>query len=410
MAERYIEYMPLEVLQRAPRNPKDHDKPAISASLKRFGYVESITLDERTGRLVAGHGRLDELELAASEAEEPPEGITVDGDGQWLVPVQRGWSSKDDVEAEAYVVASNAIGEGLWHRSQLADVLKDLQAGPGLDGVGYDAAKLDELLASLQPPEPVANTDPDEIPPEPVELITRLGDVWLLGPHRMVCGDATDPGAYDAALAGERAALALTDPPYGVGIDYGDVIEDDREHVLELIGGFMPLLLERSERALVTSGHTMQWDYPRPTWMLVWTWSAGVGRCSWGFACSQPVLAYGSDPYLAAGLGCRPDTVTSGGGRHKSEHPVAKPIEVWEKLMERGSIHRGDLVLDPFGGTGTTIIAAHQLGRRAAVIELSPRYVDIACERWQRHTGLAPVLEATGEPADFTAPRVTASS
>lgn len=107
---RWTEMMPLDQLQRAPRNPKQHDEETIGASLDRFGYVEAVALDERTGRLVAGHGRLDKLEEKRAAGQGPPEGVEVDADGNWLVPVQRGWASRSDSDAEAYLLTSNNAG------------------------------------------------------------------------------------------------------------------------------------------------------------------------------------------------------------------------------------------------------------------------------------------------------------
>lgn len=149
---RWIEYLPLAELQRAPRNPKRHDEALIARSLARFGYVEAIAMDERTGRLVAGHGRLDQLEKARASDETPPEGVVADEAGEWLVPVQRGWHSANDDEARAYVVTSNQVGPaGGWLTDVLAEELVALRDGPGLDGVGFVDDDLDALLASLQP-------------------------------------------------------------------------------------------------------------------------------------------------------------------------------------------------------------------------------------------------------------------
>ena len=145
--------MPLDELEGADINPKGHDEQGIAASLRRFGYVESIVLDERTGKLVAGHGRLDQLRAAKEAGEDPPDGIVVTK-GEWTVPVTRGWASKDDNEAKAYLVASNELtSRGGWADQQgLADLLTQLQDGPGLDGVGFTTLDLEDLLTQLTPP------------------------------------------------------------------------------------------------------------------------------------------------------------------------------------------------------------------------------------------------------------------
>lgn len=142
---RTLEYLPVDRLVPADRNPKRHDQATLGASISRFGYIEPIVLDERTGKLVAGHGRLEQLRSRASAGEEPPEGVTVDADGNWLVPVVRGWASADDAEAEAYLLAANRTTElGGWDPNLLADAL---EASPNLDGIGFSDDDLRQLLA-----------------------------------------------------------------------------------------------------------------------------------------------------------------------------------------------------------------------------------------------------------------------
>lgn len=150
--ERRTEYLPLSELASAKRNPKRHAGAEIAASLERFGYVESIALDERTGRIVAGHGRRDQLVAAREAGAAPPEGVRVDGD-EWLVPVQRGWASRNNADADAYLVASNRLTElGGWDEGELAELLEGIAgSAAGLDGVGYSQHELDELLAALAP-------------------------------------------------------------------------------------------------------------------------------------------------------------------------------------------------------------------------------------------------------------------
>ena len=132
---RRIEYTPLTNVLRAPRNPKRHNAELIANSISRFGVVESPAIDERTGRLVAGHGRLDDWVARKAAGENPPDGIEADPDtGDWLVPVQRGWASRSDADAEAYLVISNSSSEkGGWDDANLAQLLADLRdQDPGL--------------------------------------------------------------------------------------------------------------------------------------------------------------------------------------------------------------------------------------------------------------------------------------
>ncbi|MEW1843749.1 hypothetical protein AB0392_37890 [Nonomuraea angiospora] len=148
---RHIEYMPLPEIARAVRNPKAHDLPTIRKSIQKWGCTLAGEVDDRTGRLVAGHGRLAVLEEMADDGVSPPEGVKVSDDGVWLVPILRGWSSRSDADAEGYLVANNAIPErGGWDRGLLADMLTDIGAADEelLAATGYDMADVDELMPS----------------------------------------------------------------------------------------------------------------------------------------------------------------------------------------------------------------------------------------------------------------------
>lgn len=153
-ALRFIEYTPIDRIVPADVNPKDHTIPDITASMKRWGYTEPIMLDERTGRLIAGHGRCEALQEIKAAGGEAPDGVVIDSDGNWTVPVTRGWSSKDDIEAKAYLIASNRLTErGGWHQDPLTAMLAEIQAsGHGLTGVGYDATEVDDMLAAIAGP------------------------------------------------------------------------------------------------------------------------------------------------------------------------------------------------------------------------------------------------------------------
>lgn len=152
--ERRIEYMPVLSLKAAKRNAKDHDIGAIGSSIGKFGFSAPLELDERTGRIAAGHGRLETLvKMMMTKKDEPPEGVKLGEDGFWLVPVYRGWASKNDAEAEAYVIASNRTNElGGWKKDVLGESLEALAAGGHLEGTGYDGDDVDRLLKSLSEP------------------------------------------------------------------------------------------------------------------------------------------------------------------------------------------------------------------------------------------------------------------
>ena len=184
MADRWQELVALDDINEAAMNPKGHDDEGIDASLDRFGFVEPLTIDERTGRLVAGHGRLARLRHRAASGGERPAGVELDGMGRWLVPVNRGWASANDAEALAVGVALNRLTErGGWQPDPLAAVLVELRDGPGLIGTGYTPDDLDRLLAELGP----SNFDP--IDEADVPRLDRK--VCYQCPK---CGAVVDPG------------------------------------------------------------------------------------------------------------------------------------------------------------------------------------------------------------------------
>ena len=177
MASLSIEYVSLSSLQRWPRNPKEHDVGAIYGSISRFGYVQPILIDEKSGRIVAGHGRLDTLQHMQQAGENPPERIEA-RDGDWFVPVIRGIEFQSDVEAESYLVADNRLTIlGGWNDATLADVLKDLHEHSTLHGIGYDVQDLAALLT---------NVDGAEVQPTTAEPTSTLAERFVVPPFSVL--------------------------------------------------------------------------------------------------------------------------------------------------------------------------------------------------------------------------------
>lgn len=151
-APRRIEYVRLDNVPPAFRNPKGHDKAHLRESIRVHGFADAGILDERTGRLVAGHGRTEELIDMRSDGERIPDGIMVDEDGMWLVPIQRGWASRNDAEAEAFIIRHNRLVEaGGWDDRMLAEMLHDVHAADAdlFDGMGVTSDELDKLLSTV---------------------------------------------------------------------------------------------------------------------------------------------------------------------------------------------------------------------------------------------------------------------
>lgn len=210
--------MAVHKIEPATRNPKGHALDELRESMTRWGFIEPIVMDERTGRLIAGHGRTETLAAAELAGLEPPEGIVVKG-RRWHVPVVRGWSSVDDDEAAAALVAVNHLTEaGGWNVPELTSMLDELRAGPGLAGTGYTGVDLDAMLASLAAP-PVQTPEPPA-PGRKPKAHTKRGDVWQLGRHRLLCGDARDPADVAKVLDGRRINIGVTSPPYAEQREY----------------------------------------------------------------------------------------------------------------------------------------------------------------------------------------------
>jgi len=179
----------------------------------------------------------------------------------------------------------------------------------------------------------------------------------------------------------EPVDLVLTDPPYGLNWDYASH-DDTPEALQELIDAVVPVCIENATRVMLTCGQTNIHKYPLPDWNLAWVFKAGVGQNPWGFTGWQPILVWGKDAYRAAGMGARPDYIEKTCGAMVDwDHPCPKPLPVWELVLLRGSVSESDVVLDPFMGSGTTLVAAKNLGRKSIGIEIEEKYCEIAAQR-----------------------------
>lgn len=205
------------------------------------------------------------------------------------------------------------------------------------------------------------------------------------------------------------ADVTITDPPYGVGLvtktsDYrqskyfdngkslqaSTLYQDDAEHVQAMIAALFPRLLSKVPRALVFCGTAALFSYPKPASIGAVYTPNGAGKCSWGFQCVHPILFYGKDPFLADGRGARPNSFrTEQPNREKIDHPCPKPLPWMLWAVNRAS-RPGETILDPFMGSGTTLRAAKDLGRRAIGIEIEERYCEIAAQRLEQEVLFSP--------------------
>lgn len=179
-----------------------------------------------------------------------------------------------------------------------------------------------------------------------------------------------DLGIYD---------LVLTDPPYGVGLEY-DNYEDSDKNFREVVLAAFSLIKISGVVTLITPGNSRQYDYPKPDWTLGWFFGPSYPG-PWGMIHWQPILAYGKDPYLREAEGCYPDAIVLADTRSRFDHPCPKPVKFWSWLLKRGAPRPTDKILDPFLGSGTTLYCAKQLGHSAIGIEQSEKYCEIAANR-----------------------------
>jgi hypothetical protein len=194
-----VDYVRLSDVVRWPRNPKQHADDLIAESIDRFGYVMPVLVDDNSGRLVAGHGRLDALEAKRQRGEKAPDRLVVGPDGEWMIPVIRGVGFENEAEAEAYLIGDNELTtRGGWNEALLADVLNSIrESAEGLMGTGFNEAELTELEArvrrSVVDVTAHQRTLSNGAHDQPKQAVTQPGDVWTLGHHRLLCGESVLP-------------------------------------------------------------------------------------------------------------------------------------------------------------------------------------------------------------------------
>ena len=394
----------LDSIRPYPGNPRqnDHAVDAVARSLREFGFRQPIVVDA-DGVIVVGHTRY-KAALKLGMAEVPVH--VADG----LTPAQ----------ARAYRLADNRTASiATWDDDALVTELIGLSdQGYDLDLTGFDADDLSRLLGTGDDAAPPG--DPEDVPEPPAEPVTRLGDLWLLGNHRLVCGDAADPAAYARLLEGRPADLLLTGPPYNVAYAGKTaaaltVANDDMD--ADAYRLFLARCLAAAIGVVRPGGGFYVWHADlhglavrlacdaaglAVRQCLVWAKSAfTLGRQDYHWR-HEPCLYGWKEGAAHAWLGDRAQSTVLEFDRpaKNGEHPTMKPVALFE-FLTRNSCPEGGTVLDPFSGSGTTLIAAETTGRRAALLELDPRYCDVIVRRWEQFTGRTAerVTAAEGVPA-----------
>lgn len=405
------------------RNARVHSKKQvkqIAASIERFGFVNPVLVSD-DGEIVAGHGRVAAAKLL----------------GMKTVPTLA-LSHLSEAERRAYVLADNKLALNAGWDSEILAI--ELQALIDLDFdvelTGFSLAEIDMTLDQAADAAPDGTDAPEDVVPEASgPAVSRRGDLWLLGRHRLLCGDAQNPDDFAALMAGERAGMVFTDPPYNTKIDghvsglgkvkhrefafgSGEMSEDAFTRFLAVTLGNIAAHMRdgaiafvcmdwRHMGELLTAGGQAFTELKN---LIVWNkTNGGMGT----FYRSQHELIFafkqGTTPHTNSfGLGengrYRTNIWTYAGissmSAHRAEelamHPTVKPVALIADAL-RDCSRRGEIVLDAFGGSGSTLIAAEKTGRLARLIEYDPLYCDTIVRRWQAYTGKQAVLAATGQ-------------
>lgn len=399
---------------RNSRTHSDAQVAKIASSIREFGFINPVITDGKNG-IVAGHGRV----MAAQKL------------GLREIPCIEA-SHLTEAQKRAYVLADNRMAlDAGWDAEMLKVELGELQ------GLDFDLAltgfNLDEI-ATFMADKTEGLTDPDEVPETPERAVTVPGDTWILGKHRLRCGDSTSATDVDALLAGVKPHLMVTDPPYGVNYD-PSWRDEAAKH--------SPSMGNRKDTAKgkVLNDDKADW---REAWALfpgdvAYVWHAGLfagvvadGLIACGFKLRSQIiwaknhLAIGRSDYHWMHEPCwyavrekttghyvgdrKQTTLWKIDKPQKSEtgHGTQKPVECMLNPIENNS-SPGQAVYEPFSGSGTTIIAAEMSGRMCFAMELNPAYVDVAVKRWQDFTGQKAVLESTGRTfEDMATDRIAA--
>jgi len=389
-----VSYRPLSALIPYARNARTHDDAHVSqiaASIRAYGWTNPILVDGDSG-IIAGHGRV----LAARKL------------GMATVPVIE-LAGMSDAEKRAYILADNKIALNAgWATELLSLELGDL------DALGFDLSLTgfgDEELACLLNAGTAGLTDPDNVPEVPAEPVSRPGDLWQLGGHRLLCGDSTDAGDVERVLAGVSPHLMVTDPPYGVRYDpawrrrfvrdaatlaTGAVLNDHRADWREawaLFPGDVAYVWHGALHAGTVAESLAACSFVIRSQIIWDKMRLVIGRGDYHFQHEPAIYAVrkGKTGHWSGG---RSQTTVwqIPHRRNESGHGTEKPVECMRRPIANNS-SPGQAVYEPFCGSGTTIIAAEMTGRTCHAIELNPAYVDVAVRRWQAFTGEQAVLD-----------------
>jgi len=388
-----VEQISIETLIPYVNNARTHSDAQvaqIAASIKEFGFNNPVLIADDNS-IIAGHGRV----MAARKL------------GKDTVPAVR-LSHLTEMQRKAYILADNKLALNAdWDNSLLAIELADLKdLGFDTDLTGFSA---DEIAALMPEQIETGLTDEDAVPEVPEQPVTVLGDVWILGRHRLMCGDSTSIDAVDTLMAGVKADVLFTDPPYGINFKpqrgTHDIILNDNldgaefDDFLDGVFGAALAAMKPDTYAFVWTGWSKIGAFERSLQkffkiqaMHVWVKNNfGIGYYSRPKHEPFYLCLNGKPVYPSTA----PADVWDHARVHKTVHSCEKPVGLIEDILN--TYHKNSVVLDLFGGSGSTLIACEKTNRQANLMELDPKYVDVIVKRWQDFTGKIATLEETGE-------------
>jgi DNA modification methylase len=418
-----IEYMSVHALRPYAGNARTHSRKQIrqiAKSIERFGFNNPVLIDD-DNQIIAGHGRVEAAKL-----------LEVD-----QVPTAR-LSHLSEADKRAYILADNRLAEKAgWDREILAIELQALiDLDVEVELTGFETGEIDLILDEAREAKDDTPGPEDAVPVYAAgPAVSRLGDLWVLGRHRLHCGDARDAAAFDVLMDGAKAEFVFTDPPYNVPIDghvcglgrirhrdfamgCGEMSEVeftafletvlghaaansgdgsihqvcmDWRHMFEMLAAGRKVYAELKNVCVWNKTNAGMGSFYRSQHELVFVWKNGSAPHINTFELGQHGRSR-SNVWTYAGV----NSLRQGRLEELSMHPTVKPVGLVADAIRDCSRHNG-IVLDPFAGSGTILIATERTGRRAYALEIDPHYVDVAVRRWQHYTGKDAVLVSTGQ-------------
>jgi ParB/RepB/Spo0J family partition protein len=437
---RRLEVWPVDQLRQWPKNPRDHSDEQIAEiadAIREFGFLQPPLVDEKRRRILAGNGRI-RAAVQAGLTEVP------------VIPL----GHLTRAQQIAFVIADNRLAEkASWNRAFLAEQALELQRlGFDVAHTGFSEDELNAMIAELRVPDLPEEEPP--VPGRPSEAVTKRGDVWVLGGHRLMCGDATMVDDLQALLEGGQAEAVWTDPPYNVAYeteagaiqndalsdeDFAEFLQSAMTSLFAVLADGAPIYVAHSD----TGGYTFRQCFARAGFKLssclIWRknslvlsradyhwqhepilygWKPGAAHRWLGARDKTTIFEFDEPPFSQVGedewqlvLG---ETTVVVRGRDitvepvrgtvlfedkpsaNREHPTMKPVPLITRMLAN-SARAGAVVLDPFGGSGSTLIACERLGMRGRLLELDERYCDVIVARWENLTGREAFLASSGE-------------